>query len=306
MSGRQLLLPSDVAGVVDEVEITRQLGEDMDQICSKKIYAQRCQMHSSLQVEHSFGSTILRDERVVGCGEVDEPVPVGAAVAGVAPEEGGGGVEGAGHHGRPAVGHQVRALDHAHVPRGGDDRVRGKPLGEAPAVGVRRLGIQVQDVEIPGVVQREEDAAERGGVPGGSGDEVGDAGEGAAGAGGRWGRGELVLDEEGRPGGRGGREGEGERDGGEEDEEEERERGARGEREQPPAVHGDGVQPPDGVHHGLHRRWVGELSSTGEKNTDFDRHYRLINAGFFLQKMYSSFHDQIWNNNLNFGSFFLD
>ena len=32
-----LLLPSDVAGVVDEVEITRQLGEDVYQICSRKL-----------------------------------------------------------------------------------------------------------------------------------------------------------------------------------------------------------------------------------------------------------------------------
>lgn len=187
--------------------------------------------------------TILRDERVIRGGEVDEPIPIGAAGAGVSPQEGGGGVQGVGDHGGPAVGDEVGPLDDAHVGGGDDEWVAREPRGELLPVGVGRLGIEVQEVAVPGVVEREEDAAERRGVPGGSGYEEGDAGQRRGG--GRRGRGKLVFDEEAR--GRRGGGGEGEREGGEGDEEEERERGADGQGEQPPAVHGGGGD-------GLHRR----------------------------------------------------
>jgi hypothetical protein len=84
----------------------------------------------------------------------------------------------------------------------------------------------VQDVQVPGVVEREKDAAEHRDFPGRIGDDVGGAGEETPPAE-RGGRGELVLDEEG-PGERGG--GERKRDGGEENEEQKREGGASGPR----------------------------------------------------------------------------
>jgi hypothetical protein len=155
-------------------------------------------------------------------------------------EEGGGGVEGVGDHGGATVGDEVGPLDDVDVGGGGDDRVVGEVGGEVGPVGVWRLGIEVEDVEVPGVVEREEDAAERGGVARGAGDEVGEA---RGGSGGWRGGGELVLDEEGgvgRAGGGGGGEGEGEGEGGEEDEEEEGEGGADGEGEKPAAIDGGG------------------------------------------------------------------
>ena len=92
------------------------------------------------------------------------------------PQEGGGGVERVGDHGGSTVRDEVSTVDDADVGGGGDGGVGGEVGGEAGAVGVGRLGIEVQDVAVPGVVEREEDAAERGGVPRGSGDEEGDAG----------------------------------------------------------------------------------------------------------------------------------
>ena len=91
--------------------------------------------------------TVLRDERVVRGGEVDEPVPVGAAAAALAPEERGGGVQRGGPHGGAPVGDEVGFLDDPDVPGGGQDGVRRDEGGEASAVGVaspEKVGMPVR------------------------------------------------------------------------------------------------------------------------------------------------------------------
>jgi hypothetical protein len=64
-----------------------------------------------------------------------------------------------GDHGGPAVGDEVVPFDDAHVSDRVDDRVVREPHGEVLPIGVGRLGIEVQDVAVPGVVESEKDAA---------------------------------------------------------------------------------------------------------------------------------------------------
>ena len=235
--------------------------------------------------------TILRDERVVGGGEVDEPVPVGAAASpAVAPQEQRGGVQRGGHHGGSPVGDEVGLLDHLHVPRRGEHRVRGDESGEVGAVGVGRLRVQVEHVAVPRVVQRQQAAPHHPGVPGGPGDDVGEAREGRGGRGRR--AGERGLDEErGQRGarrggaGRGGEEeagggggggGELERRGGGQ-QEQQREEAAGGHGEQPAEVHGVGARARGGGLHG-ERGWRLEQGGSGS----WDRRSRQGGAVLFM------------------------
>jgi hypothetical protein len=156
--------------------------------------------------------TVLRDEGVVGGGEVDEPVPL-AALA----EEDGGGVERVGHHGRAPVGDEVGAGDHLDVAEPRVDRVGAHRGGELGALGGGGLEVEVDDVHVRRVVERPERAAQRGAVAGGAGHEVGDPRHGAAAAPARRRRAahllllaQLGLDEERLGGCRGGERGEGE------------------------------------------------------------------------------------------------
>ena len=189
------------------------------------------------QIESAL--TVLGDERVVGCGEVDEPVPI-APLA----QQDGRRVQRVGDHGRAPVGDEVGACDDPDVAEPGVDGVRPDGGGELGALGGGGLEVEVHDVGVGRVVERPERPAQRGAVPRGAGDEVGDPGH----------RGrrrallgphllaELGLDEERLGGGRGGerREGEEQRAGGGEEErrgdEERGEQDRREQRRRPPPV----------------------------------------------------------------------
>nr|XP_034575072.1 uncharacterized protein LOC117838963 [Setaria viridis] len=93
--------------------------------------------------------TVLGDERVVGCAEVDEPVPVAAEA-----EQQHDGVQRGGEHGGASVGDEVRPADDPNVAHG---RVHAPPGHELrqPAVLPRGgLPVQVQQVAVGRVVQR--------------------------------------------------------------------------------------------------------------------------------------------------------
>jgi hypothetical protein len=62
--------------------------------------------------------TILGDERIVGGGEIDEPIPITALV-----EQDGGRVQRVGHHGRSPVGDKFGTGDDLDVAKPGVDRV---------------------------------------------------------------------------------------------------------------------------------------------------------------------------------------
>ena len=183
--------------------------------------------------------TVLGDERIVGGGEVDEPVPITALA-----QQDGSRVQRVGHHGRATVGDEVGPCDDLDVAEPCVDGVRADGRGELGALGGGGLEVEVHDVRVGRVVERPERPAQRGSVPRGAGDEVGDPGHGAP-------RGallgahllaELGLDEERLGGGRGRerREGEEQRAGGGEEErrgdEERREQDRGQQRRRPPPV----------------------------------------------------------------------
>jgi len=216
---------------------------------TKKISDQRWRLPAKDRSNHGTGGaerwqiasalTVLGDERIIGGGEVDEPVPITALA-----QQDGSRVQRVGHHGRATVGDEVRPCDDLDVTEPGVDGVRADGRGELGALGGGGLEVEVHDVRVRRVVERSERPAQRGSVPRGAGDEVGDPGHGAPRRGllGAHLLAELGLDEERLGGGRGGerREGEEQRAGGGEEErrgdEERREQDRGQQRRRPPPV----------------------------------------------------------------------
>lgn len=116
------LLPTNVAGMIDKIEIPRQVGEGVQQI-------------------------VLRDEGVIGGAEIDEPVPIATLS-----EEDGRGVEGVGDHGGAAVGDKIGFCDHLNIADGGEDGVADDEVVEVLALVEGGLEVEVDDVAVGGMV----------------------------------------------------------------------------------------------------------------------------------------------------------
>lgn len=109
----------------------------------------------------------MGDQWVVGGAEVDEPVPVAEA------EEDGHGVECGGEHGGASVGDQIRLPDDPYVAESRKSFGFGDELGELGVLLRRRAEVEVEEVAVPWVVDRQEQALKSRDVAGGGGDEVG-------------------------------------------------------------------------------------------------------------------------------------
>lgn len=138
--------------------------------------------------------TVLGDKRVIRCTEINEPIPVATLL-----QQNSRSMESVGHHGRPTVRDQVRLGDHPHILDRRKKRVAGNIIPEVIALLRGGLQIEVDDVEVGGMVDGKEDTLEHIAIADGAGDKVREAGRGRRGAemGGGRGGAELGLDEDG-------------------------------------------------------------------------------------------------------------
>lgn len=122
--------------------------------------------------------TILGYKGIIRGAEIDEPVPIFRS-----PQKQRHGVERGGEHRRTSVGHQARFLHHPHVPDLGEHGVSGDEPGQLPVLRRRRVRVQVDQVVVPGVVERVHQTAQPRHVASGGGDQVGERDRILAGAG---------------------------------------------------------------------------------------------------------------------------
>ncbi|RWV90283.1 hypothetical protein GW17_00047528 [Ensete ventricosum] len=115
--------------------------------------------------------TILGHQRVFGRIKIDEPIPLRSN-----PEQDRGAVEDGGEcRGATRVG-EIRLPHDVHVPGGSEGR--NVPGGEGEALALVRRGgaVEVEEVEVPGVVDGVEEAEEPVAVAGRAGEEVSERG----------------------------------------------------------------------------------------------------------------------------------
>jgi len=84
-------------------------------------------------------------------------------------------VERVGHHGGAPVGHQVRLLDHPHIPETLEQRVPLYKPRQIRALLRRGLQVQVHHVAVAGVVQHQQHPLHRIAISGGARHQVGQA-----------------------------------------------------------------------------------------------------------------------------------
>lgn len=109
--------------------------------------------------------------RVFGRIKVDEPIPIRSN-----PEQDRGAVEGGGKCRGAARVSEIRLPHDVHVPGGSEGRDVPGGEGEALALVLRGGAVEVEEVEVPGVVDGVEEAEEPVAVAGRAGEEVSERG----------------------------------------------------------------------------------------------------------------------------------
>lgn len=111
-------------------------------------------------------------ERVIPSGvEIHKPIPVLAD-----PEQHGGAVQQRGKGGRPGLVGVVGPADDVDVPNRSEGGEGTDPAREILPLLLGGKEVEVEEVEVAGVVDGEEEAEDAGGVAGGAGEEVGEGG----------------------------------------------------------------------------------------------------------------------------------
>lgn len=113
--------------------------------------------------------TVLGHEGVIRGAEVDEPAPIREL-----PQEDRDAMEGATDHRRALIRHRIRAPHHPDVPELPERRLRADELLQIRPLVRRRGEVEVEEVVVPGVVERAEEPPHPRPVAGGAGDHVGE------------------------------------------------------------------------------------------------------------------------------------
>ncbi|GER51989.1 transcription factor 21 [Striga asiatica] len=111
--------------------------------------------------------TILSDQRVIGCAEVHEPIPVAGE-----PQEGRNPVQRRRQHCGTAVSYQTGLPHDPHVPHAREHRVVRHEFRDLAVLRFRRGGVHVDEVVVRWVVEGQEEPLEADRVAGGGGYEV--------------------------------------------------------------------------------------------------------------------------------------
>lgn len=115
---------------------------------------------------------VLGEERVILSGiEIEKPIPVLAD-----PEQDGGGVEQRRESRGAALVGVVSPADDVDIPNRSEGGEVTDPAREMLPLLLGGEEVQVEEVEVAGVVEGEEEAEDAGGVAGGAGEEVGEGG----------------------------------------------------------------------------------------------------------------------------------